>query len=176
MIADLLNKLIDPNTEGVYSLVGTVIAVNETARTCDIKPLNETAVLFDVRLQANENSDKGLVVFPTKDSEVVVTFLNEKTGFISLFSGFDKAEIVTGGQRVFFDSKGLKLSKENADLREQLDKMFDLQSDILQLLTTFQLMTNVGVTTNVMPNIIADLQQMKAKNEQIKKTVGQIIQ
>ena len=43
-------------------------------------------------------------------------------------------------------------------------------------LTKFQLMTNVGVTTNVMPNIIVELQKLKAKNENIKTTIGQIIQ
>jgi hypothetical protein len=176
MISDLLNKIIDPNTEGSYSLVGTVIEVNESDRTCEVEPINGTAILYDVKLQANETRDKGFVIFPTKGSEVIVTLLNDKTGFVSVFSDFDKAEIVTGGQRLFFDAKGLKLSKQNADLREQLDKMFDLQSDILQLLTSFQLMTNVGVTTNVMPNIIVDLQKLKVKNEQIKTTIGQIIQ
>jgi hypothetical protein len=176
MIADLLNKIIDPNTEGSFSLVGTVIEVNEHDRTCDVEPLNGTAVLYDVKLQANENSDTGFVVFPKKGSTVIVTFLNEKTGFVSLFSDPDKTEIVVGGQRIFFNKNGLKLSKQNADLREQLDKMFDLQSDILQLLTTFQLMTNVGVTTNVMPNIIVELQKLKLKNEGIKTTIGQIIQ
>ncbi len=176
MIADLLNKIVAPNTDGVFSLVGEVLAVNESDRTCDVQPLNGTSILYDVKLQADESSDNGLVVFPTKGSNVIVTFLNAQTGFVSVFSTFDKAEIVTMEQHLFFDKNGLKLSKQNADLREQLDKMFQLQSDILQLLTTFQLITNVGLTVQVMPNIIVELEKLKAKNEQIKSVIGQIIQ
>ena len=176
MIGDLLNKIVG-DTEGSYfSLVGRVLAIDKDARTCDVEPLNGTAILYDVKLQADENSDNGFLAMPVKNSHVIVTFLNNKTGFVSAFSTLEKFEIVIGGQTFLIDKKGLKLAKQNADLREQLDKMFDLQSDILQLLTTFQLMTNVGVTTNVMPNIIVELQKMKVKNEQIKTTIGQIIQ
>lgn len=176
MISDLLNKIIDTNTDGVFSLVGEVIEVNESARTCDVQPLNGTAILFDVKLQADESLNKGLVIFPTIGSNVIVTFLNAQTGFVSAFSTFDKAEIVTTEQHLYFDKNGLKLSKQNADLRKELDKMFELQSDILQLLTTFQLITNVGVTVQVVPNIIVELEKLKAKNEQIKSVIGQIIQ
>lgn len=176
MISDLLNKIVAPNTDGVFSLVGEVLAVNESARTCDVQPLNGTAILYDVKLQSDESLNKGLVIFPTKGSNVIVTFLNGQTGFVSAFSTFDKAEIVTSEQHLFFDAKGIKLTKQNADLREQLDKMFQLQSDILQLLTTFQLITNVGITVQVMPNIVVELEKLKAKNEQIKSVISQIIQ
>ncbi len=176
MIADIINKLIDTNTEGGGSLVGKVVEINETDRTCDVQPLNGTAILYDVKLQADETLDKGLVIFPTQGSNVVVSFLNSQTGIVVQFSEIDKAELVIGGQRLFFDAKGVKLTKQNADLKEQLDKMFDLQSDILQLLTTFQLMTNMGVTTNVMPNIVVELEKLKVKNAQIKSNMGQIMQ
>jgi len=175
MIADLLNKLVTP-TEGGISVVGKVVAVNESDRTCDIEPLNGTAILYDVKLQADETLDKGLVIFPVDGSNVVVSFLNSQTGFVAQWSTIEKIECVIDGQKLFFDAQGVKLTKQNADLKEQLDKMFDLQSSILDLLTKFQLMTNMGVTTNVMPNIIVELQKLKAKNEQIKSTIGQIIQ
>jgi len=42
------------NDEEIYSIVGEVTAVDESARTVDVQPNDESAELFGVLLQANQ--------------------------------------------------------------------------------------------------------------------------
>lgn len=159
MIGDLINKLVDVPT--VYnSKVCKVIGINTDSRTIDVEPLDGTSTIFDVRLQAFVDNTEGVVVFPKKDSEVVVTLLNNQTGFISSYSEIDYIQFVKG----------------DVDLKKELDKMFDVMSSLIEILTKFQLLTNMGTTIQVMPNVLLDLQKLKQKNEAIKKQLGKIIQ
>ena len=72
----------------IYSLVGTVSDIDETQRICTVSPLDGSAVVYGVRLQAslspqNGPLNNGVVNIPKDQSNVIVTFLNKDTGFIS---------------------------------------------------------------------------------------------
>lgn len=93
-IKQLLNEIVK-NRDEIYSIVAKVTSVDETERTCDVEPINGDAEIFGVRLQADINSTNGFVMIPTVDSNVVVTFLNQSTGFVSVFSDVEKIHVVS---------------------------------------------------------------------------------
>ncbi|CAB4128063.1 hypothetical protein UFOVP105_15 [uncultured Caudovirales phage] len=94
-IAELLKGIVnDPSLE-VYSIVCSVLSVDETERTIDAKPINGDAEIFGVRLQSSINSAVGVVSIPKVDSFVIVTFLNKLTGYVALCTEIDKILIDT---------------------------------------------------------------------------------
>jgi hypothetical protein len=156
---ELIEKLVDIPSP-YNSKLCKVVKVNKDARTCDVEPLDGTATIFDVRLQAFQDDTEGVVLYPKMSSMVVVTLLNNETGYVSLTSEVDYVQFKNGG----------------VDLRTELDKMFDLMGSLIDLLTKFQLMTNMGVTVQVMPNVVLELEKLKQKNDKIKKQFNKIIQ
>jgi hypothetical protein len=81
------------NEEEIYSIVGEVTDVDESARTVDVQPNDESAELFGVLLQANADQTNGFVNIPSLNSQVVVTFLSKEIAFVSLFTEVDKVLI-----------------------------------------------------------------------------------
>ena len=82
-IKQLLQTIVkDPTVEN-YSIVCSVSEVDEAERSVDVKPLNGDAEIFGVRLQSEFNSTAGFCLIPSVGSVVIVTFLNNKTGYVS---------------------------------------------------------------------------------------------
>lgn len=69
--------------EEFYSKTGKVKNIDETERTCDVEPVDGSAEIFGVRLQASIKSNAGVVLIPKDGSFVTVTFMNKDTGYIS---------------------------------------------------------------------------------------------
>jgi hypothetical protein len=155
---DLLEKIIDVPSP-YNSKLGKVVAIDTDARTCDVEPLDGSTVVLDVKLQAFEKSTEGVVFFPKEGSIVVMTQLNNEAGYVSLTSEIDYVQFV----------------KQDVDLAKELEKMFDVMTDLIGVLSSFQLNTNMGVTISVMPNIITDLSKLKQKNIAIKEQFKKII-
>lgn len=93
-ISQLLNEIVKSNDE-IFSIVAKVTTVDENERTCDVEPLNGTAEIFGVRLQSDIDGTNGFVMIPAIDSNVIVTFLNNTTGFVSLCSNVEKIHVVS---------------------------------------------------------------------------------
>lgn len=72
--------------EELYSKVCVITDIDTVKRTCTCLPIDDSAELTDVRLQSSESLDFGLCFIPKKGSYVVVSYMNPKTAFISLFS------------------------------------------------------------------------------------------
>lgn len=107
-LKDAIKKLSSTPNQAIYSVVGKVKSVDETARTCEVVPIqNQEDTLFDVRLQAELNLMDGLIITPAIDSLVVVTFLNQATGYIALCSKADKIEAVIDKVKVSIDTTGM---------------------------------------------------------------------
>lgn len=109
----------------LYCKVCTVDSVDEDARTVDCSPLDEGAPLLGVNLQANQESEHGVVVFPSVGSYVVVAFLNhsaalvvasEKIDKIRLKIGDTTAEIVDGQIDIAIKETKVKLTDKQADI------------------------------------------------------------
>lgn len=81
-------KELSKTNDSVYSVVCEVSNVSEVDMTCDCTPLDGSAELLEVRLQAQ--LEDGWVLVPKEGSVVTVTTLNQTTGFVSQVSEIDK--------------------------------------------------------------------------------------
>ena len=94
------------------SLVCTVDAVDKTARTVDCTPLDESAPLLGVNLQANQESTFGVVTFPKVGSYVVVGFVADgAAGVVLLTDEVESVEVVISGDtaRISADKNGVRV-------------------------------------------------------------------
>lgn len=109
----------------LYSKVCTVDTVDEKARTVDCTPIDEGAPLLGVNLQANQESEDGVVVFPAVGSYVMVVFLNPSAALVVLTEKVDKikfkigdttAEVVDGQIDIAVKDTTVKLTGEQVDV------------------------------------------------------------
>lgn len=127
-IVNLMRKLSNVRGE-MYCKVCTVDAVDEDKRVCDVSPIDGSAPLLDVNLQANQESKHGIVSFPKKGSYVVVGFLTPDVGVVLLTDEIEKIDIAIEETSIVVDKDGVVINKgENTtakadELKTQLDKM-----------------------------------------------------
>lgn len=86
------------NKEMFYSQIGKAVNVDATKRTCDFEPISDIANRQGIRLQSVISEDKGFVLIPKEGSDIIVTFLNKSTGFVSLTSEIEKIHFEAGGE------------------------------------------------------------------------------
>jgi hypothetical protein len=114
-IADILKQL-GKNNEEIYSVVCTVTEIDEQKRVISVKPNNNSAEVFDVRLQTVVSGALGLVYFPKMSSEVIITFLSKELAYVALYSEIEKVQLNIGDFSLFFDATNANLSSENIDV------------------------------------------------------------
>lgn len=136
-IGELLVEITKDKTAEIYSVVCEVLEIDETARICDCRPLNGNADIFGVRLQANENESNGVVVIPVVGTNVVVTFLNKLTGFVSVCSEVDKIMITGTDLKMNFEQITIN-DGENGGLinvSDLVEKLNTIEDDLNTLKT-----------------------------------------
>jgi hypothetical protein len=86
--ADLKQSLKDTVFDGeeIYSMLCSVVSVEFP--TCTVKPLDDEIEIDGIRLIADDK-EKGIIPSPAIDSIVIVSFLDDSNGFVSLFSEID---------------------------------------------------------------------------------------
>lgn len=95
-------------------LVCTVDAVDKDTRTIDCTPINEGAPLLGVNLQANQEADFGLCVFPEVGSFVIVGFIADgAAGVVLTTEKIESAEIVIGDVSAVIDADGFRIATKN---------------------------------------------------------------
>lgn len=98
-------KELSKTNDAIYSVVCEVSNVSEVDMTCDCTPLDGSAELLEVRLQAQ--LEDGWVLVPKEGSVVTVTMLNQTTGFVSQVSEIDKIiGYINAGNKFEFSSDG----------------------------------------------------------------------
>lgn len=101
--------------EEVYCKICTVERVDKAARTIDCQPLDdEDAPILGVNLQANQQSEHGVVVFPKQDSFVVVAFLSPAVAVMVLADEIESIEAVIDDNKMTIDADGARLGIGNA--------------------------------------------------------------
>lgn len=110
----------------LYCKVCTVDTVDEKARTVDCTPIDEGAPLLGVNLQANQESEDGVVMFPAVGSFIVVAFTEPSVGLVVLAEKVDKivlkiaktsAELVDGQVDIAIqDNTTAKLTGDQIDI------------------------------------------------------------
>jgi hypothetical protein len=122
-----------------YSVPGVVTAVNKRKGTVSVDPVDDSAELVGVLLQADAAS--GFVVYPVVGSTVIVSFLDKDNAFVSMLSQVDTYE-----------------------LRNQAgESLKDLLVDTLQELLNFKVLTNTGASLGVVntPQLLAIQNRIK---------------
>jgi hypothetical protein len=122
-------KKLTKTSDEVYAKVCEVIEVNQSEKTIDVKPIDGTAEIFDVRLQA-ESETGGLVLFPKKGSAVLVVFINKNCAAVVNTSEITNYELKIRNCEFSIDKEGFLLKKENETLKKL---MADLLKAIKQM-------------------------------------------
>lgn len=172
-IKQLLQKIAKDPTVEMYSIVCSVSAVDETERSVDVKPLNGDAEIFGVRLQSEFNLTTGFCLIPSIDSVVIVTFLNNKTGYVSTFS--EIAKVLVNCDEVTFNdgtNKGIVkvdplLNKINA-LENEINQLKSLLSVWVPVPTdggaALKAISATWSGQPITPTILNDLENTKIKH------------
>ena len=135
-IREAIQQIVKDNEE-IYSLIATVTEVDENKRTIDAKPIDGSAEIFDVRLQAAESGATGFVQIPENGSEVVITFLSKDTAFVSLCTSVTK---------LLVDSEEMTINGGNngglINISSLVDKINALEDLVNSLLTDYKVHTH----------------------------------
>jgi hypothetical protein len=134
-IGDILRAYTDPQ---LFSILAKVTAVDKTNNTIDCEPLDDSAELIEVRLQAR--SGKGMVLYPVVGSDVVVSFFSKDDAFVSMVG-----------------------EVESVALESQNESLLQLLSDLLDEMGNLRVTTNQGASINVInkPQILAIKDRLK---------------
>lgn len=163
-IADAIRRMAQGGRQTV-SLICTVDAVDKEARTVDCSPLDESAPLLGVNLQANQGSKFGVVIYPRVGSYVVVGFMSDgAAGIVQMTDDIESIEIVVSDKtsRVLIDDERVRidvdqetsaeLSKDgivlNGGSLRGLVKIAELEDNLNQLKTyveTLKSATSSGI-------------------------------
>lgn len=131
-IQDLIRKLAD-NGDQVYSQVCRVISVDQDERTCEVEPLSGGADIPSCRLQASLGLTDGLVLFPSVDSFVIVTWLSKNSAFVSVCGQVDEIRL-NGDQHggiIIADKLKDEIDK-NSQFLDQLKQILDSWTPVAQ--------------------------------------------
>lgn len=91
-----------------------VTAVDAAARTVDCEPLDESAPLLGVNLQANQGLTSGMVLIPKVGSYVIVALMNDGVnGCVIATEEVERMELVIGEARVEVTEDGIVLNGGN---------------------------------------------------------------
>lgn len=85
-----LRKLMETGDE-IYSIPCTVDSVDLVEKTCYCIPLDKRGDLQGVRLIADNK--KGFLIIPVINSVVLVTMINDTTGYVAMFSEVDEIQL-----------------------------------------------------------------------------------
>ena len=111
-LKDILKKL-NENQEEIYSVLCSVVEIDENKRTIHAKPLNGSAEIFDVRLQTMLSGVIGVVTFPKIGSNVIVNFISKEVAYVALNSEIQKIKLNIGAMSFFIDATNANLDVEN---------------------------------------------------------------
>ncbi|UWY28798.1 hypothetical protein N4T20_02485 [Flavobacterium sp. TR2] len=139
-LRDTLQNLTQTSDE-VYAKVCEVMEIDQDEKTVNVKPVDDTAEIYNVRLQA-ESETGGLVLFPKVGSMVLVVFINKNNAAVVNTSEIEKLSLVIESCKFEADSSGFLLQKENETLKK-------LMADLIKAIKALKFTTNNGPTINL---------------------------
>lgn len=147
-LRDSLKRLTTPNGNA-YTKACTVDSVDLVALTCYCIPINGDPDIQEVRLMANV--DNGFLLVPEVNSIVLVSFLNDSAGYVSMVSKVSE----------------IQLNGSNYDglvrVIELTEKLNNLENAFNQHITLYNLHTHAGVTSGISttsPVVVPDTQTL----------------
>ena len=155
-IAGVIKK-ISQSSDEVYAKVCKVLEVNATDKTIDVKPIDDTAEIFNVRLQA-ESESGGLVLIPKVGSMVLVVFLNKNNAAVVNTSEIEKLELVIENVELQIDKDKFLFKREQVQLevdqdgfllKKENETLKKLIADLITAIKALKFTTNNGPTISL---------------------------
>lgn len=168
-------KTITKSSEEIYAKVCKVLEVNVSEKTVDVKPIDDSAEIFDVRLQA-ESETGGLVLFPKVGSMVLVVFINKNNAAVVNTSEIEKLELVIEKSELQIDKDKflfkreqvqLEVDQEGFLLKKENETLKKLMADLITAIKALKFTTNNGPTINLIN--IADFIALENRFNQFLK-------
>ncbi|MBF2708786.1 hypothetical protein [Flavobacterium soyangense] len=131
-------KHLSKTSDEVYAKVCEVLEVDESEKTVDVKPIDGTSEIFNVRLQA-ESEAGGLVLIPKVGSVVLVVFLNKNNAAVVNTSAITGCKLKIGNCELLMDADGFLLRKENETLKK-------LMGDLIQAIKAMSFLVSTTGT------------------------------
>lgn len=130
-IPEAIRKMVGEN-RNLKAILCEVITV--TGATCLCRPVDGSADIEDVRLQA-EATNEGMLITPVEGSVVIVQMINDVEGYVSMFSEIDNIKFFDGaqGSLVLINSLVTKLN--------------NLENKVNDIITAYNTHVHTGVTT-----------------------------
>jgi hypothetical protein len=152
MIQQILQQLLLDGHE-LYGKVCKVDKVN--GMSCDCSPIDGSAAVNDVRITADFDSANKFVLIPKVGSLVIVSFLNNDIGYVSMVNEVSEV-LYKNGDTVFrVDDKFL--------LASGTENLLTLMLDLIQAMIDERHMTNTGPTISLTPDSITKYEGIKTR-------------
>lgn len=173
-IAGVIKK-ISQSSDEVYAKVCEVLKVDEVEKTVNVKPVDATAPIYNVRLQA-ESETGGLVLFPKVGSMVLVVFINKNNAAVVNTSEIEKLELVIENSELQIDKDKflfkreqvqLQVDQEGFLLKKENETLKKLIADLITAIKALKFTTNNGPTINLIN--IADFIALENRFNQFLK-------
>lgn len=130
------------------SLTASVETVNEAQRSCVVQPVDGGAKIFGVRFySAIGTNGKGIIAVPAKDSEVIVSFIDnvQQAAYISMYGKIDKFILITEqGGIVELQGDDFGGLVKVAELTEKLNNMENDINTLKQAFNSWIVVPNDG--------------------------------
>lgn len=109
----------------MYCKICTVDSVDEDARTIDCSPIDESAPLVGVNLQADQSQEVGVVAIPVEGSSVVVGFLSAAVAVVLLTTEVEKVIVTVGDTETVVEDNNVTLTtdKVTVEIRDKTAKI-----------------------------------------------------
>ena len=113
--------------DSVKLFLANVDSVNEAERTCDVTPLTDNATTSYPSVLLMAESDDGVLIIPTINSNVLVNVSKRGVAYVCMFSEVDKVTIITKTLTQFNDGTfgGLVKVQELVDKINRLENAFN---------------------------------------------------
>lgn len=134
--------------KGEYATYPCVVT-NVGAATCDVKRILDDLVIEDVRLNSTCNEEAGIIIYPERDSSVIVTDIDGHNHFISQFSEIDKIIIKTQNNIEIECLGEIIINGGNNGGLVMLEKLEDNLNKIKQYLNNLNTAISTGLGSTV---------------------------
>ena len=150
-------KTITKSSEEVYAKVGKVLEVNKIEKTVYVKPIDDSAEIFDVRLQA-ESETGGLVLYPKVGSMVLVVFINKNSAAVVNTSEIEKFKLIIDKAALEIDKDKFLFKREQVEfeidqagflLKKENETLKKLMVDLITAIKALKFTTSNGPTINL---------------------------
>ncbi|MDD4437292.1 MAG: hypothetical protein PHS04_04570 [Tissierellia bacterium] len=136
---ELLRRVV--GTKGFDTWICVVTAVGEAC--CDVERIFDKLKIKNVRLNATVKDNEGLIIYPAKNSYVLVTNIDNDKYFVSQFSQIEKITIDVNSNIVINGGKNEGLVK----IKELTNKLNELKTTLNDLISAYNSHTHSVSTT-----------------------------